>query len=106
MSKTFTYTKITGHYYCSYSNDWEQDGVEFDYEVSNSRLLPVLVDLMFEEYFGEEQKVAQNKEMEKLMKAKLKEMIEGQDMVERLAENYEEMLKEVFQEEALEWYNS
>lgn len=35
---TFTYTKITGHYFCQSSDEWEEDGIEFDYEVEESEV--------------------------------------------------------------------
>lgn len=105
MGKTFNYTKKTGHYYCSYSDEWEDDGVEFEYEVENKDLLPVLVDLMFDDYFGDDTAVKENKELTRLIKEKLKYLIDEQDLVSMLADNYEDTLKDIFEEEAMEWYN-
>lgn len=105
MSKTFRYTKFTGHYYCQYSDEWEEDGVEFDYEVEDKDLLPVIVDLLFDDYFGDDKVVKSNKEFENSVKENLKNLIEEQDMIGVLADNYEDTLKEVFQEEALEFYD-
>jgi hypothetical protein len=98
MSKRFTYTKITGHYYCQHSEDWEQDGIEFDYEVEDRKLIPEIVDLVFEEYFCDNSN-------EKFIKDGLKRIIEENELVENLAERYEETLKEIFKDEAMEFYN-
>jgi hypothetical protein len=106
MGKTFRYTKITGQYYCAYSDEYEQDGVEFDYEVENEQLLPVLVELMFEEYFGEDSVVCADEELAKGVKEKLSKLIDEQDMVGMLADSYEDALKEIFYDEAMDYYNS
>lgn len=98
MSKTFTYTKITGHYYCMASDEWEEDGVDFDYEVENDDLLPEIVDLLFEEYFdGIGDKNA--------TKEAIKKMLNENDLVEVFADLYEDTLKDIFEDEAMECYN-
>ena len=104
MSKTFRYTKITGHYYCPHSEDWEEDGVEFDYEVEDEKLLPYIVDFMFDDYFSEDKVVIKNEEFRDLVKSKLKALIENKNLVGVFAENYEKQLKEIFMKEALEFY--
>lgn len=91
--KTFTYTKITGHYYCQYSDEWEEDGVEFDYEVEDDRLLDVVVDLLYYEQFEG-----------KVTKEELIEFIEEFDLLDKIADGYEEQLKEIFEKEAFESY--
>lgn len=97
MSKKFTYTKITGHYFCMASDDWEQDGVEFDYEVEDKELLPEIVDLVFEDYF---EGVGDTK----ATKEAIKKMLNENDLVEVFADLYEDTLKEIFQDEALDAY--
>ena len=99
MSKKFTYTKFTGHYYCQHSDDWEKDGVDFDYEVDNDKLLPEVVDLVFNDYFGD----CKDKET---VKTALRNLIEEHDLVETLADNYEDTLKEIFEDSAMEWYEN
>ena len=99
MSKKFTYTKFTGHYYCQYSDEWEQDGIEFDYTVEDKDLLPEIVDLVFDDYFGG---VDGDKNA---IKEKLKKLIDEQDFLEQLVDSYEDTLKEIFKDEAMESYN-
>ena len=91
--KKFTYTKITGHYYCQYSDEWEEDGIEFDYEVEEDELLNVVVDLLYYEYFEG-----------KIQKEELKTFIEEFDLLDKIADGYEEQLKEIFEKEAFESY--
>lgn len=93
MSKTFSYTKITGHYYCQYSDEWEQDGVDFDFTVDDSQLLDAVVDMLYNEYFFKESFAARES---------LKQMIEEQDLLETLVDGYEDKLKEHFEQDALD----
>ena len=105
MSKKFTYTKITGHYYCQHSDDWEEDGVEFDYEVEDSKLLPEIVDLIFDDYFKDDKVVCENEELKKSVKEKLAKIIDENYLVEQLADQYEDTLKDIFHDEAIDCYN-
>ena len=105
MSKTFRYTKFTGHYYCQYSDEWEEDGVEFDYEVSDEELLPEIVDLVFEDYFGEDSVICESEERTEAVKNKLRDIISDNYLIGQFADQYEDTLKEIFEREALEYYN-
>jgi hypothetical protein len=105
MSKTFRYTKFTGHYYCQYSDEWEQDGVEFDYEVEDEDLLPEIVNLLFEDYFESDKNYCDNEKSVKAIKENLKRMVEESELIEVFADQYEETLKEIFEQEAMDFYN-
>ena len=105
MSKTFRYTKFTGHYYCQYSDEWEEDGVEFDYEVEDKDLLPVIVNLVFEDYLESNELYCDNEEIVKAIKESLKRFIEESELIGVLADQYEDTLKDIFEDEALERYN-
>ena len=105
MSKTFKYTKFTGHYYCQYSDEWEEDGIEFDYEVEDDELLPEIVDLVFEEYFGDDKAICESEERANDVKERLMLLIEENDLIGAFADEYEETLKDIFEKEAMEWYN-
>lgn len=99
MSKIFRYTKITGHYYCPHSEDWEKDGVEFDYEVEDEKLLPTVIDLLCADYADK-----QSEEFESILKVTLERMIIEKNMLGLLCDNYETQLKDIFEKEALEFY--
>lgn len=84
----FTYTKITGHYSCKASDEWEEDGIEFTYEPTREQLTSALQPIIEKEYgFMAWQ------------------MIDDLDLIEEVAEYYEEELKDIFEQEAMEWYN-
>jgi hypothetical protein len=104
MSKTFRYTKFAKYHYCEHSQEWEEGGVEFDYEVEDEQLLPYIVDFMFDDYFGDDKVVIENEEFSDLVKSKLKALIEKKNLVGFFAESYETKLKEIFEKEALEFY--
>lgn len=104
MSKKFTYTKFTKYCYCGYSDEWEEDGIEFDYEVEDKDLLPVIVDLLFEDYFGKNELYCNNKEIVKSLKENLTKMIKESDLIETFADQYEDELKEIFKKEALDFF--
>ena len=105
MSKTFRYTKFTGHYYCQYSEEWEQDGVEFDYEVEDDELLPIIVNFLFGDYFEGDKNYCSNEKAVKAIKENLKRMVEESELIEVFADQYEETLKEIFEQEAMDFYN-
>ena len=85
---TFTYTKITNTYYLSDTDEWEEDGIEFEYEISDSELERELKPIIEKEYgVGAWQ------------------MIDDLDLIEEVAERYEDELKDIFEQEAMEWYN-
>lgn len=105
MSKKFTYTKFTKYCYCGYSDEWEEDGIEFDYEVDDRDLLPVIVDLLFDDYFGDDKKICESKERKKEVKERLTRLIQESDLIGTFADQYEDSLKEIFQNEALEFFD-
>lgn len=93
MSKKFRYTKFTKYHYCEFSDEWEEDGVEFDYDVEDDRLLDVVVDLLYYEQFEG-----------KVTKEELIEFIEEFDLLDKIADGYEEQLKDIFEKEAFDSY--
>lgn len=97
MSKTFTYTKICEGVYNEGRDDYEEYGFEFDYEVCNEDLLPEIVNLLIEDYFG-------TGGGERL-KHTLRCMINDLDLLDVLADCYEDSLKEIFEQEALDSYD-
>lgn len=103
--KTFTYTKITGHHYCQWSEDWEEDGVDFDYDVEDEELLPEIVYLAFKEYFQDDEIISKTEEVAKAVKKNLKNFIKENDLIGVLADQYEDMLKDIFKDEAMRSYN-
>lgn len=85
---TFTYTKITNTYYLSDTDEWEEDGIEFTYEPTYQQLKQEVKELITRDY-GESSW----------------SMIDELDLVECVAQFYEDELKDIFEKEAMEWYN-
>ena len=105
MSKTFRYTRVMSRAYDSYRDNYEDDGIEFDYEVSNDELLPVIVNILFEDYFEKNKQIAENRELVRAIKASINEMVTVNDLVDIFVEAYEEDLKEIFRDDAMDWFN-
>ena len=91
--KKFTYTKITGQYYLDYTDEWEEDGIEFDYDVEEDDLADAIVQLLQEDGYFEDVEIDD-----------LKEFILNFDLVDKLADEYESELKEMFEKEAFDSY--
>ena len=85
---TFTYTKITNTYYLSDTDEWEEDGIEFTYEPTYQQLKQEVKELITRDY-GESSW----------------SMIDELDLVECVAQFYEDELKDIFEQEAMEFYN-
>lgn len=105
MSKTFRYTRITSRAYDSYRDNYEEDGVDFDYSVDNDEMLPVIADFLFEDYFEGNQQIIESKELTKSIKEGIRQMIKENDLIDIFAETYEDVLKEVFRDDAMDWFN-
>ena len=105
MSKTFRYTRITSREYDCYKDKYEEYGDEFEYEVENMDLLPVIVDLLFEEYYEVNNAICENEELVKSIKKSIKNMVGDFDLTEHFADAYENELKEIFRDEAMDWAN-
>lgn len=106
MSKTFRYTRIMSRAYDSYRDNYEEDGVEFDYSVDNDEMLPVIANFLFEDYFEGNQQIIQSKELTKSIKEGIRQMIKENDLIDIFAETYEDGLKESFRDDAMDWFNS
>ena len=83
----FIYTKITEQYYLEDSDEWEEDGIEFQYEPSDSDIKSALKELITDEY-GEQAWV----------------MVEDLEIWDIVAEYFEEQLAEYFKDEAMQQF--
>lgn len=95
MAYTFKYTKITGQYYLSYSDELEYDGVDFEYEVEDDKLLPVLVDIIYADYFDS---------FGERLKESIANFIKDADLIDTIADYYQDALKEYFESDAMDYY--
>jgi hypothetical protein len=95
MSKTFKYTKITSRYYLDYTDEWEEDGIEFDYEIDDYDLMNEIMPIIMREYF----------EGQDGLEEQIIEFIVHNDLVGFFADKYETELHDIFEKEAMDWYN-
>ena len=93
MSKTFTYTILKGQYYLEYSDEFEYDGDDFDYEVDDEKLLDAVVDLIKEYYFDGKLNVKQ-----------FKSFVRDFGNLDELADGFYDELKERFEDDAMDYY--
>lgn len=91
MSKTFRYEKVDGSSYDERRDKTEYYGREIEYEVDNKDLLDAVIELIIEDYFNG-----------KDVRQALKYLIKDIDLLDVLVECYEDSLKEVFEQEALD----
>lgn len=95
----FTYTKITECVYLENSDEYEEYGEEFEYEPSYYALMWAVVDCVFYEYFK-----SGDEKFKLMQKDFIYRLIEEYDLLDKIAECYEDELKEHFQEEAMRNY--
>lgn len=104
MSKTFTYTKITEKVYLEGTDEYEEFGEDFEYEVDDEQLLDAVVDLVFDDYFRKTELVDISNYGYEVRKGIRKFIEDDYDLFEKLVEDYEDRLKDYFEEEAMEDY--
>jgi hypothetical protein len=99
MSKTFTYT-ADGKMYCVDDRDiCMYDSIDFEYEVDDDKLLDDIVDLLYNEYF--EDKLFASEEKCKQFKKAFGNLISDFDFLDDLVDKYEDTIKDMHEEEAL-----
>ena len=101
MSKTFRYTRVTSRAY----DNCEEDGVEFDYRVDNEELLPAIVNILFEDYYEDNHQIIESKELTEAVKEGIRKMVKDNELIDTFADIYEDWLKEVFRNDAMDWFN-
>lgn len=95
MAKTFIYTKTNNQYYLKESDEYEYDGIEFEYKISDDEVLDAILDFIVDEYFPDF--------CEKLID-KIKTFIKDCDLLDDLFEIYKDQLKDYFEDDAFEYF--
>lgn len=96
---TLTYTNIMSDGFIAGSDEFEEYGEDFEYEVDDEEITKALANILFRHCFRKvpnitsEQKVAMKKGIEKII---------NQVDLDELAENYEYDLKDYFRRQAFE----
>ena len=95
MSKVFTYSKIIGRVYLEGTDEYEEYDEEFEYEVEDDELLDAVADIVLGVYFDG---------CDVSIKEGLKDFIKDNGNLAELVEDYEDELKDIFRQEAFEFY--
>lgn len=104
MSKTLKYTKITSSMYLGYTDEVEEFGEDFEYEVDDKDLIEAFAYIIYDNYFnGKEMREYQSFYSQALQG--LKSFLKDHDyMLDDLCEYYEEEILEYFKDEAMDSY--
>ena len=91
----FTYTDIKECVYLESTDEYEEHGVDFEYEVDDDRILTPLTEFVWRDYF--------NKQGDrKMILNGIEDFILAYELIETLADNYYDELREYFEEDAFE----
>ena len=102
MSKTFRYFKKTGELR-DRLGEWDGDkGYWFEYEVDEENLQEAIVDLLFDVYFDKETTDTFSVSQKVAIKEALKNLTDDNGNWEELYNDFEDDLKSMFEEEALD----
>ena len=92
----FTYTKVTGQYYSHYTDEWFEDGFDFEYEPDSNDLMDAIAGLIYEDYFE-----LKNEDKQEV-KQKIRRFVIDHDLEDMFVEYYKDDLQEYFKEEAFD----
>lgn len=99
--KTFTYQKVTNRVYSPILDDYVEETDDICYNVDDKQLLSAVVDLVFEDYFMNTELVDRCN-YGSAVRNGLKKFIEDNDNLDQLVEDYEDRLKDYFEEDAID----
>lgn len=103
MGKILTYTNITKSCYIESSDELEYFGDDFDYEVSYDKLYNALTEIIYDDYFTQLKKLGASDDVIKSVKSSLRSLVSDLDCTDGVFDNYEDALKEYFEEDAFEY---
>lgn len=104
MSKVFTYEIIRDSVLLEGTDEYEEVVEEFEYEVQDNDLYEGVVDCIYFEFFKKTD-LAYRVDYELAVKKGLLNFIKSCCDLEVLVDDYEDKLKEMFEELAIEEYN-
>lgn len=102
MGKVFNYTTTGRSFYDSLTDEFVEEGRDFQYEVSWQDVKEALVNIIFNRFFRPVPTMMAKKENVKKCKAAIEKFIFDTDIEEYLVDAMEEDLKEYFEADAIE----
>lgn len=104
MEKKFNYRFKTKEYYLPYTDENEYDYNDYDYTANDKELLDAVVDLVFDNYYKGKHELSLNIGYVVEVKRGLRAFIFNSDNLETLVDQYEDELKDYFEDFAYEEY--
>lgn len=101
----FKYTKLKGAIYLENTDEHEEFGDEFEFEPSDEDLLEEVVNCVYDDYLSCKTELSLNAEFVTAAKEFINNFITDFDLLDELAECYENELWGIFEEEALDFYD-
>lgn len=99
MSKTYTYYIPTGaDYYSEQTDETFCEETEYDYQVSDDEIKNAILDIVYELYFD---KCALDDDKKKKIKKSIAIFLDENDLIDTLVDNFDNDLKDYFEEEAI-----
>lgn len=102
MNKVFVYEIIDKYGYFDNEDDFEASYKNVYYEVDEEDIKDVLVDMLFETYFTEDEQMSFNTLQISTIKDMIRNFTNDNGNWEQLYNDFEDELKDYFEEEALE----
>lgn len=101
----FNYTKINKRIYLEATDEYEEFGDDFEYEPSDDDLLYAVADCIYDEYLRGKSELSLNVNFVTVTKDFICQFISDFDLLDELAEIYENELWSIFEDEAIEFYD-
>ena len=98
--KTFIYKKVVNKVYSPILEDYEEECENVYYDASDAELLDAVVDLVYEDYFKNTE-LADECVYSFIVKQALRKFIYDNDNLDKLVDDYENRLKDYFEEYAV-----
>lgn len=105
MSKKFVYTDVNERVYLEGTDEYEDFGEEFEYEVEDEELLKKIINIVYRDYFYYPG-IEDHPDYISAVKHGLKDFIRDNDNLDELVDDYENELRDLFMDEAFESYKN
>lgn len=88
---TFTYSITVASGYCEETDEYDEEDISFEYDVAEDRIEEAIVDIIYNEYFGN---------CENQVRKNIRDFIDTYDLWDNLKDKLEDDLYDYFEDEA------